>query len=97
MLHNLCSKITSKNHILKIDQATVEAQFSAVVAAIADIEIDFLALSAGNVFMELRAVFLGANVVEIVDIEAFVHSDAFKAFVFIVETMKHVEGIWFRI
>lgn len=42
--------------------------------------------------MELRAAFLDANVVEIVDIEAFVHTDAFKAFVFIVETMKHVEG-----
>ena len=77
---------------MKIDQALVEAEFSAVVAAIADIEIDFLALTAGNVFMELRAAFLGANVVEIVDIEAFVHADAFKAFVFIIETMKHVEG-----
>ena len=96
-MHESCSNITITNIFLKIDQATVEAQFSAVVAAIADIEIDFLALTAGNVFMELRAVFLGANVVEIVDIEAFVHSDAFKAFVFIVETMKYVEGIWFKI
>ena len=82
---------------MKIDQAldgVKDGEFSAVVAAIADIEIDFLALTAGNVFMELRAAFLGAdlNVVEIVEIEAFVHSDAFKAFVFIVETMKHVEG-----
>ena len=42
--------------------------------------------------MELRAAFLGANVVEIVDIEAFVHADAFKVFVFIIETMKYVEG-----
>ena len=82
---------------MKIDQAldgVKDGEFSAVVAAIADIEIDFLALTAGNVFMELRAAFLGAdlNAVEIVDIEAFVHSDAFKAFVFIIETMKHVEG-----
>ena len=42
--------------------------------------------------MELRAAFLAANVVEIVDIEAFVHADAFKAFVFIIETMKYIEG-----
>ena len=82
---------------MKIDQdldGVKDGEFSAVVAAIADIEIDFLALTAGNVFMELRAAFLGAdlNGVEIVEIEAFVHSDAFKAFVFIVETMKHVEG-----
>ena len=82
---------------MKTDQdldGVKDGEFSAVVAAIADIEIDFLALTAGNVFMELRAAFLGAdlNVVEIVEIEAFVHSDAFKAFVFIVETMKHVEG-----
>ena len=81
--------------ILKIVLATVEAEFSAVVAAIADIEIDFLALTPGNVFMELRAAFLGANVVEIVDIEAFVYADAFKIFVFIIETMKYVEGNWF--
>ena len=73
----------------------MEAEFSAVVAAIADIEIDFFALTPGNIFMELRAIFLGANVVEIVDIEAFVHTDAFKVFVFIIETMKHVEGNWF--
>ena len=47
--------------------------------------------------MELRAAFLGANLVEIgiVDIEAFVHADAFKIFVFIIETMKYVEGKWF--
>ena len=77
---------------MKINQALVEAEFSAVVAAIADIEIDFLALTAGNVFMELRAAFLNANVVEIADIETFVHADAFKAFVFIIETMKHIEG-----
>ena len=82
---------------MKIGQAldgVKDGEFSAVVAAIADIEIDFLALTAGNVFMELRAAFLGAdlNAVEIVEIEAFVHSDAFKAFVFIIETMKHVEG-----
>ena len=42
--------------------------------------------------MDLRAAFLGANGVEIVEIEAFVHSDAFKVFVFIIETMKYVEG-----
>ena len=47
--------------------------------------------------MELRAAFLGANLVEIgiVDIEAFVHADAFKIFVFIIEIMKYVEGKWF--
>ena len=95
-MHELCINRTSKKRIQKNDQDTVAAgEFSDVVAAIADIKIDFLALTAGNVFMELRAVFLGADVAEIVDIEAFVHSDAFKAFVFIVETMKHVEGKWF--
>ena len=91
MLHQSCSIYSNKN-FWKFEKAAVEGEFSDVVAAIADIEIDFLALTAGNVFMELRAAFLGANVVEIVDIEAFVHADAFKVFVFIIETMKYVEG-----